>query len=120
MRLLAVIILACYCVPAMAAEKELSGEEITDLLPTIIATGKNSRQTFTKIGATTYWDNGRKILGARETFGRWRVQNNLYCSQWPPSDAWACYRVVTDSSKKSLVWIGMSGNRTMNQFEHKE
>jgi len=114
MRMLALIFVAIFCAPAMAAEKELSGEEITNLLPVIIATGKNSRQTFKKSGATTYWDNGR------ETAGRWRVQNNLYCSQWPPSDAWACYRVMTDSSQKSLVWVGMSGTRTVNNFEHKE
>jgi len=114
MKFIALIIMVFSCVPAMAQEKELSGEELTKLLPKIIATGKNSRQTFTKTGATTYWDN------SRETFGRWRVQNNHYCSQWPPSDAWACYRVLTDSSQKSLVWVGMSGTRTVNQFEHKE
>ena len=103
--------------PAKAEEKEISGGIISSLLPTIIAVGGNSRQSFTKTGATTY------IEGGRNSYGRWRVQSNLYCSQWPPSEMRVCYRVVIDSEPdkppKKIVWIGTSGNRTVNQIEHK-
>ena len=103
--------------PIKAEEKEISGELITSLLPTIIAFGKNSRQSFTKAGATTYLESGRN------SSGRWRVQNNLYCSQWQPSEMWVCYRVVIDGDPgkppEKIAWIGTSGNRTINQIEQK-
>ena len=103
--------------PIKAEEIEISGEIITSLLPTIIAFGENSRQSFTKTGATTYLENGRN------SYGRWRVQNNLYCSHWPPSEMWVCYRVVIDGvpgkPPEKIVWIGTRGSRTINQIEQK-
>lgn len=100
---------------AMAAEKALSGAEIARLLPMIVAVGDNSRQTFTASGATTYIDGGR------QSAGRWRVQDNLYCSQWPPSGSWACYQVLVDGEKgksaERLIWVGNSGKRTINRID---
>ncbi len=117
MKSLLMIMVLLLSFPLNAAERELNGDGITELLPNIIASGNNTRQSSTKTGATKYVDNGRN------TFGRWRVQNNLYCSQWPPSEVWVCYRVVIDDDTgkppNKIVWIGNSGNRTINKIEHK-
>lgn len=41
-------------------------------------------QDFRASGATLY-DAGRA------SWGYWAVRGDRYCSQWPPSDLWACY-----------------------------
>jgi hypothetical protein len=43
----------------------------------------DTRQTFGADGLTDY--DGSQ--------GRWRVDGDQYCSQWPPSDRWSCYDV---------------------------
>jgi hypothetical protein len=44
-----------------------------------------ARQTFQASGRTLY------IHGGHESWGRWRVEADAYCSSWPPSSLWACY-----------------------------
>ena len=99
---------------AHAAERKLSGVEIAKLLPTVIATGTDTRQTFSKAGATTYTFKGR------DSYGTWRVQGEQYCSQWPPTAGWDCYTVLADEDAESIVWVGHSGDRTVNQITLKK
>ncbi len=111
--LLAIVSLFLLSLPAWAEEVELTGQEISDILPKIIALGENTSQTFIATGSTTYIDRGR------ESKGRWRIQADLYCSQWPPSENWACYRVLVQRQPgklpTTLTWIGNSGNRLVNR-----
>ena len=83
-----------------AHSKLLTSDEIAALLPTIVAIGEQTRQIFSAAGPTTYTDRGR------DTFGNWRVQDDQYCSQWPPSDLWACYAL--ERSGEKLRFVGKS------------
>ena len=58
---------------------------------------KSANQTFYPSGKTLY------NQGGRESRGNWRVQNNQYCSQWPPNDLWACYDLETRDAQVRFV-----------------
>lgn len=100
--------------PAMASgARTLTGDEIRLLLPTITAVTDTTRQTFAENGETLYTD------AARTTAGRWRVQQDFYCSTWPPSDAWRCYAVELlpgdSQAPDRIIWIDVElGDRTVN------
>lgn len=98
-----------------AEERQLSGEDISALLPDIVALGETTRQTFETSGHTDYHD------GQRLTAGRWRVQNDSYCSTWPPGDNWRCYHVLLDErgggEPDLIIWIDAElGDRTVNRI----
>ena len=59
-------------------------------------------------GATIYL-SGKEPL----SHGRWWLQGDKYCSQWPPQGGWACYAVMGDPDARppTLTWIGDSGRR---------
>ncbi len=118
MRLFAVLVMALFCHSVLAAERKLTGNEIGVLLQRIIALGKNTRQTFTDTGTTTYIENGQASQG------RWHVRGDQYCSSWPPSVLWACYFIHVDNETgglpATLVWIGDSQKRLVNRVEKKE
>jgi len=97
-----------------AFSKPLNSTEIAALLPTIVAIGDQTSQIFSSAGATTYTDRGRA------SFGSWRVQDDKYCSQWPPAGGWSCYAVDFDPEAKVLIWIGGGGDRTINRVETKK
>ena len=100
--------------PNAAHSKLLTSDEIAALLPTIVAMGEQTRQIFSAAGPTTYTDRGR------DTFGNWRVQNDKYCSQWPPAGGWSCYAVDYDEATQTLIWIDGGGHRTVNTVVPKE
>ena len=64
------------------------------------------RQVFYESGRTLY-DDGR------DSWGYWEVRGDAYCSQWPPSAGWVCYRMWRwqRGGKQWVVWIGDSGTR---------
>ena len=96
--------------PLSAEERKLSDAEI-EALPTIVALGEDTRQTFSARGATTYSDRGR------DSYGSWAARGDRYCSQWPPANGWACYDVLVDND--TLIWVGDSGNRTITTMKPK-
>jgi len=67
----------------------LSGEDIraalTDRRLSYPANG--ATQHFFASGRTLYIHEGQ------ESWGVWQIDGDAYCSQWPPSDLWACYDV---------------------------
>ena len=95
--------------PAQAEPVVLTNDGIRSLLPKIVAEGEQTRQVFSRSGATTYTDRGR------DTYGTWRVDGGRYCSQWPPARNWSCYGVEFDPQTGILVWIDAQGTRTINQ-----
>lgn len=96
---------------ARAAERPLTGPEITVLLSGNTALGKNDRgpwkQYFEPGGGTAY------SSGTDVSRGAWAVQGDKFCSQWPPNEAWVCYAVTGDleAKPKTLTWIGAGGTR---------
>lgn len=85
---------------SFAQERKLSGEEISNLLPKIKTKGPNYTQTFTDKGLTSYRYDGRP------SEGRWMVQDDQYCSTWPPNNIIECYDVIADTEKMTITWIG--------------
>lgn len=97
---------------ARAGERPLDATEIGTLLSgnTTVGTadGVEWRQYFDAAGATIHVAGGEP-----RSQGRWRLQGDKYCSQWPPQVGWACYAVTgdPDASPPTLTWIGDSGTR---------
>ena len=55
--------------------------------------------------------SGRTLYHAgADSWGYWRSRGDQYCSQWPPSDLWACYDVKDVNG--GLQFIGASGEVT--------
>lgn len=75
--------------PAMAGDWEvLRGDEVRAALAArVLAYPDGATQDFFQDGKTLYESDGTP------SWGRWRVEGDQYCSQWPPSDSWACYGV---------------------------
>jgi hypothetical protein len=90
--------------PADAAEIKLSGAEIITALSdkTMIADGEIA-QIFQSTGLTIYTERGAQSLG------KWKVENEKYCSVWPPSTFWSCYDVVRDG--EMITFVSSSGDR---------
>jgi hypothetical protein len=105
--------------PAWPEERMLKGDEIRALLPTIIARGNGSEQHFSIAGETTYSDQGR------DSFGRWTVEGDRYCSVWPPNETKACYGVSVeegppDGGPATIIWTDAAGDRVIEVIAHKE
>lgn len=78
----------------------MNGDEIRQALSGRVLSYGRSWQDFRKSGRTLY------NAGA-DSWGYWRVQNDQYCSQWPPSDLWACYTM--DRRGDALRFVGEDG-----------
>ena len=79
-----------------------SRQQLTELLSGNsiegIWAGRPFLQYFDPAGTTRYREQG-----GEETEGRWRVNDEgEYCSLWPPSDRWVCYRVTVIGN--SIYW----------------
>ena len=56
-----------------------------------------------------FYASGRTLYTtSRPSWGYWEVRGNRYCSQWPPSDLWACYLVARRSD--NIRFIGEGGD----------
>ena len=77
--------------------ERLSGDEIRTALEGRKLQYSFATQDFRSSGRTLY-DSGRP------SWGYWRVQDDQYCSQWPPSDLWACYHM--DKNGEKLRFVG--------------
>lgn len=68
---------------------------------------ENAWQDFRTSGRTLY-------NAGRDSWGYWRVEGDRYCSQWPPQDLWACYRM--DRKGEILRFVGENGDRTEGRY----
>lgn len=88
MRRIMVLLVAIWPGFAVAQSwEQVFGDGILTILSGAEVTYIGARQTFDADGSTFYEDG-------RPSLGRWRVTGDQYCSQWPPSDLWACYDVT--------------------------
>ena len=98
---------------AVAQGHRLTGAEIKTALSdqTLQGTredGKMWQQIFQKSGVTFY------SVGAAQTQGFWEVRGDQYCSQWPPSESWACYDMTRDGELYSFISVtGQSSSGTL-------
>ncbi len=105
-RIVRVAIYLLMVAPAHAAESKLSGDEILNALrEKSLYAGDNGaiEQIFQKGGQTVYIDHGSVSQG------QWKIENDRYCSQWPPSKSWACYDVTRDG--QMITFVTASGTR---------
>jgi hypothetical protein len=87
--------------PAQAEERPLSGDEIRAALNDKTVAGvdedKSWQQTFQKSGATFY------SQGSAVQNGSWDVRGDEYCSQWPPSEHWSCYKITGEGDHLTFI-----------------
>ncbi|MEM0976686.1 MAG: hypothetical protein AAGJ34_04040 [Pseudomonadota bacterium] len=79
----------------------LSGPEIEALLDDTRLEYDGAWQEFYKSGKTLY-------NAGRDSWGNWRVQGNLYCSEWPPNAGWDCYAMT--KRREVVRFIDTKGN----------
>jgi hypothetical protein len=69
----------------------------------------NAQQSFDASGKTTYVDG-------RPSLGNWQNQGSQYCSQWPPSDLWACY-VLERAGEQVRFTATSDGSETVGTIQ---
>ncbi len=85
--------------------KRLAGGDITTALAArVLGYPDGTLQDFFADGRTLYGDS----------YGRWEVRGDLYCSQWPPSERWECYQV--DQSGLDLRFTDDAGATTIGRY----
>lgn len=89
---------------AAEAWQTLVGDEVREALEgNALDYTSGAHQDFRASGRTLYH-------AGRDSWGYWRVQGNQYCSQWPPSDLWACYDLQVSDDGTRLRFVGASGD----------
>ncbi|MGC1496471.1 MAG: hypothetical protein WA790_11745 [Sulfitobacter sp.] len=86
----------------------MTGDDIRAALTGRVLNYGENWQDFRSSGRTLY------NAGA-DSWGYWRVQDDQYCSQWPPSDLWACYNM--DRSGDALRFVGEGGDITEGIYQ---
>jgi len=64
--------------------------------------GREWKSFFNANGDTHYSE-----ANGRPSNGRWKAENDRYCSQWPPSATWDCY--IITASGDELTFVPESG-----------
>jgi hypothetical protein len=94
---------------AFADEKLLDGATLKNVLSDVTLTsnetGRAIEQVFQAGGVTFTVD----VESKAQSSGFWRIEGDKYCSQWPPSEHWACYDVL--SNEQGVVFVSSNGTR---------
>ena len=102
------IALLFWSLPGQAAEIAVITPDLEKLLTDVSLYGFGDKaqveQIFQKSGVTFYLENGNSSQG------NWKIENNKYCSQWPPNPSWACYDVMRDGD--AVTFVSSTGKRT--------
>ena len=111
MRVLAVGLMALLAGPVAAEAVKLDGAGITKALVGVaLVYDDGTSQSFAGDGGTVF-DGGN---GASN--GRWRVSGDQYCSEWPPSDSWACYDVTVDG--RVIAFVAADGSASVGRVKN--
>lgn len=106
MRSLPALVLGLFAVSAHA-EDVLSGDQIKSILSDVTlsadAHGAPIQQIFQAGGQTFVLANGGSSAGS------WKVEENRYCSIWPPNPSWSCYDVMQDG--RTITFRSADGTR---------
>jgi hypothetical protein len=99
-----IVLLIC---PLTASADEtwtpMKGDEIRAALTGRTLQYQTAWQDFRASGKTLY------TAGA-DSWGNWRIEDDQYCSQWPPNDLWTCYKM--DRSGEKLRFVGPNNDMT--------
>lgn len=69
-----------------------------------------SAQNFFADGRTLY-----EVKGG-ESWGKWRVEGDTYCSVWPPSEHWECYGVEKEVAGIGIRFVAKDGALTIGKY----
>jgi hypothetical protein len=109
---IAALAISGFALAAQAAERALTGPEITPYLSGRSISGLQGSQrwtqTFLADGTTTF------VMGRPSDPGTWTVKDDAYCSRWGSNLTWSCWRVLVDGeavtfqslTNPSDVWPG--------------
>ncbi len=90
----------------------LTGSQVSESLTArVLGYEDGSTQNFYADGRTLY------AAGAGESWGRWRVTGDQYCSSWPPSDSWACYGVEAEAGGLDLRFVDRRGGVSLGRYQ---
>ena len=78
----------------------LDGAGVAAALTDRVVVYDDAKQDFRASGRTLY------VFGGRDSWGYWRVEGDRYCSQWPPSDLWACYAIAVSGDRVRFIGDG--------------
>ena len=108
----AIIGLFVLCCPSWAdtAWAPLTGAPITKALSDKGLAYDTATQHFYASGRTLY-------NSGADSWGYWWVEGDSYCSQWPPANGWACYRMARNAEGTALKFIGDSGAETIGIYQ---
>jgi len=88
--------------PAAPEQKWLNTEQIETYLAGFfikgVFHGTKWSSFFSAAGSTTYLAESRP-----PSYGEWKAENDRYCSQWPPSGGWDCYKISADGDNMTFV-----------------
>jgi hypothetical protein len=107
-RILSAALIAIMTMPALAAPKPLSTDDIRALLAGNTVHGTwAGREYFSYFGAngwTTYVEPGKP-----SSQGRWQARDDKYCSKWGEFGSESCYTLEMDGD--TLLWVTTEGAR---------
>ena len=111
MRRFALIVLLIWPFTVSAGDvwAPLSGSEIREALTGRTLQYETAWQDFRASGKTLY-------NAGSDSWGNWRIEDDQYCSQWPPNDLWACYEM--ERSGDRLRFVGP--NNDITEADYKE
>lgn len=97
----------------------LAGEGWTVLTGADIGAALTARHLAYEGGATQQFnaDGSTDYDSGSVSHGRWRVEGDLYCSVWPPSDRWACYGVERSADGLDLRFVAGDGSVTVGRYD---
>jgi hypothetical protein len=92
-----------------AAETKIGGAEIKQLLTEksylqIKPTTKHTIEQIFLSGGLTHF-----IVDGDAQTGQWKIEDDKYCSAWPPSNTWDCYDILQDGT--TIVFLSARGAR---------
>ncbi len=108
-RLLATFVFLAAAPVAAEEWRPLTGGEIRDALTGRTVDYDAASQDFRSTGRTLY------NAGA-DSWGMWRVENDRYCSQWPPNSRWDCYDVDLSADGGAVRFRGLGDDVSIGRF----
>lgn len=101
-------VLTCGALGASQTWIALKGSDITQALTDRSLIYERATQRFYASGRTRY-------TSGEDSWGYWRIEGDMYCSQWPPADGWACY-TVQSGPNRALKFVGEGGAETIGIY----
>jgi hypothetical protein len=91
--------------------QDLTGTQITEALAARVV-------EYDDGGTQNFFADGRTLfeVDAGESWGKWRVEGDLYCSVWPPNELWECYSVSRETAGLGLRFTAKDGEVSAGHY----